>query len=168
MRYLLSISIVVIVLITCLFGGCSSASISSPTKTLSINTAAINDLLINDEYQKYNQELGIIKALALEDFNNANDLLTSNQIAMKEFNMRTWYITYIQAQRIKYVDNKTDYAALNQILWIDNNGIPPHLGWYFPGFNEQTEGHDAEFEQVMAEYIVDHYDRITKLGESIN
>lgn len=132
---------------------------TTPTHESTSEPAPANENeLIQELWQSlmdYNFELAGVEAMRNESIDEISDALRDGNISTLKYRKRMYEIRLIEANIIKYIDLKPQYALLHG-MWEDRD--PPSLAWSIPQLEKDSEKREAQFQDYLEGYIALHYD----------
>jgi hypothetical protein len=139
-----------------LLGG-SIMSCSQPQETIRKQAMEVSELLL-----QYYDELVLASTIKQQSISEVDKALHDPDSGMNLGKARKclYEINLIEANTIKYIDSKPEYAILHKFLWKD--GTPPKLGRHMP---DLEEGQEEAFQSYLDVYISAHYKVVDEFGE---
>lgn len=142
-----------VLLLASLVVGCASSTNSPSNDELSIKRELTQKLW--QSLMDYNFELAGVEAIRNESLDQIDSALTDGDISTLKYRKRAYEIILIEANTIKYIDRKPEYALLHTFMWED--GKAPTLAWGIPELEDDPERREFEFQDYLENYIMYHY-----------
>jgi len=145
-------------LLACTAVGCGASTIDEELRIKRELTQELWQSLMD-----YNFELAGVEAIRNESIAQVSDALKSGTISTLKYRKRIYQIHLIEANTIRYIDNKPQYALLHSFMWEE--GEPPKLAWSIPELEKDSERREEEFQDYLQAYIIRHYDIVEEFFE---
>lgn len=160
-RCYLTLLVVTVLLLASSVLSCDSSTNSSSNDELSIKSELTQELW--QSLMDYNLELAGVEQIRKESLDQIDEALKAGDISTLKFRKRAYEIILIEANTIKYIDRKPEYALLHTFMW--EGGKAPGLAWSIPELERDSEKREAEFEDYLQIYIVRHYDVVEDFSQ---
>ena len=167
MKALLSILGLIILslsLVSCTGETASVAPLSSASDELQVKREVTQELW--QELTNYKLELVAAEAIREESFSQIEKALKDEGFSMSsalQHRKRAYQIVLIEANTMKFIDSKPEYAMLHTLMW--ESGRAPTLAWATPELETDSDRREAEFEQYLQGYIDHHWYTVESFTE---